>query len=170
MISEKQLKDYARKIYEKKPGYSLDKAFKLFARLAIKISLYLSQFSVEEMRDTIKSLNVSFLGMYKFELLQLEKEFIELEKLNNKFTDKDITNMTIGELINTGIVQEQYKVGQIGLDMIEKYTKLSKDYGIPIAKFQTIVNNAQLYTQLRDDAKEIINFYNNLRRLQNNGR
>ena len=108
--------------------------------------------------------------MYKFELLKLEKEFIELEKLNNKFTDKDIKNMTIGELINTGIVQEQYKVGQIGLDMIEKYTKLSKDYGISIAKFQTIVNNARLYTQLRDDAKEIINFYNNLRRLQNNGR
>ena len=37
-------------------------------------------------------------------------------------------------------------------------TKLSKDYGISIAKFQTIVNNARLYTQLRDDAKEIINF------------
>ena len=81
MISEKQLKDYARKIYEKKPGYSLDKAFKLFSRLAIKISLYLSQFSVEDMRDTIKTLNISFLGMYKFELLQLEKEFIEVGKI-----------------------------------------------------------------------------------------
>ena len=167
MITEKQLQDYARKIYEQQDGYTIEKAYKLFARLAIRISMYLNQLYIQEMKEKMTKLNVIFIGQYQNELAQLDKEFAQLEKLNAKFSNQDISNMTLEQMMNTGILQQQYNIGQTGINMIDKYTKLSKQYGIPINKFQTVLNNLKVYQQIRDDAKEVIDFYNKLRRLYN---
>lgn len=167
MITEKQLQDYARKIYEQKDGYTIEKAYKLFSRLAIRISMYLNQLYIQEMKEKMTKLNVIFIGQYQNELARLDKEFDQLEKLNAKFSNQDISNMTLEQMMNTGILQQQYNIGQTGINMIDKYTKLSQQYGIPINKFQTVLNNLKVYQQIRDDAKEIIDFYNKLRRLYN---
>ena len=167
MITEKQLQDYARKIYEQQDGYTIEKAYKLFARLAIRISMYLNQLYIQEMKEKMIKLNAIFIGQYQNELAQLDKEFAQLEKLNAKFSNQDISNMTLEQMMNTGILQQQYNIGQTGINMIDKYTKLSKQYGIPINKFQTVLNNLKVYQQIRDDAKEVIDFYNKLRRLYN---
>ena len=167
MITEKQLQDYARKIYEQQDGYTIEKAYKLFARLAIRISMYLNQLYIQDMKEKMIKLNAIFIGQYQNELAQLDKEFAQLEKLNAKFSNQDISNMTLEQMMNTGILQQQYNIGQTGINMIDKYTKLSKQYGIPINKFQTVLNNLKVYQQIRDDAKEVIDFYNKLRRLYN---
>lgn len=167
MITEKQLQDYARKIYEQQDGYTIEKAYKLFARLAIRISMYLNQLYIQEMKEKMTKLNAIFIGQYQNELAQLDKEFNQLEKLNAKFSNQDISNMTLEQMMNTGILQQQYNIGQTGINMIDKYTKLSQQYGIPINKFQTVLNNLKVYQQIRDDAKEVIDFYNKLRRLYN---
>ena len=167
MITEKQLQDYARKIYEQQDGYTIEKAYKLFARLAIRISMYLNQLYIQEMKEKMIKLNAIFIGQYQNELAQLDKEFNQLEKLNAKFSNQDISNMTLEQMMNTGILQQQYNIGQTGINMIDKYTKLSQQYGIPINKFQTVLNNLKVYQQIRDDAKEVIDFYNKLRRLYN---
>ena len=167
MITEKQLQDYARKIYEQQDGYTIEKAYKLFARLAIRISMYLNQLYIQEMKEKMTKLNAIFIGQYQNELAQLDKEFNQLEKLNAKLSNQDISNMTLEQMMNTGILQQQYNIGQTGINMIDKYTKLSQQYGIPINKFQTVLNNLKVYQQIRDDAKEVIDFYNKLRRLYN---
>ena len=167
MITEKQLQDYARKIYEQQDGYTIEKAYKLFARLAIRISMYLNELYIQEMKEKMTKLNAIFIGQYQNELAQLDKEFNQLEKLNAKFSNQDISNMTLEQMMNTGILQQQYNIGQTGINMIDKYTKLSQQYGIPINKFQTVLNNLKVYQQIRDDAKEVIDFYNKLRRLYN---
>ena len=167
MLTEKQLQDYARKIYEQQDGYTIEKAYKLFARLAIRISMYLNQLYIQDMKEKMIKLNAIFIGQYQNELAQLDKEFAQLEKLNAKFSNQDISNMTLEQMMNTGILQQQYNIGQTGINMIDKYTKLSKQYGIPINKFQTVLNNLKVYQQIRDDAKEVIDFYNKLRRLYN---
>ena len=167
MITEKQLQDYARKIYEQQDGYTIEKAYKLFARLAIRISMYLNQLYIQEMKEKMTKLNAIFIGQYQNELAQLDKEFNQLEKLNAKFSNQDISNMTLEQMMNTGILQQQYNIGQTGINMIDKYTKLSQQYGIPINKFQTVLNNLKVYQQIRDEAKEVIDFYNKLRRLYN---
>ena len=167
MITEKQLQDYARKIYEQQDGYTIEKAYKLFARLAIRISMYLNQLYIQEMKEKMTKVNTIFIGQYQNELAQLDKEFDQLEKLNAKFSNQDISNMTLEQMMNTGILQQQYNIGQTGINMIDKYTKLSQQYGIPINKFQTVLNNLKVYQQIRDDAKEVIDFYNKLRRLYN---
>lgn len=167
MITEKQLQDYARKIYEQQDGYTIEKAYKLFARLAIRISMYLNQLYIQEMKEKMTKLNVIFIGQYQNELARLDKEFDQLEKLNAKFSNQDISNMTLEQMMNTGILQQQYNIGQTGINMIDKYTKLSEQYGIPINKFQTVLNNLKVYQQIRDGAKEVIDFYNKLRRLSN---
>ena len=167
MITEKQLQDYARKIYEQQDGYTIEKAYKLFARLAIRISMYLNQLYIQEMKEKMTKLNAIFIGQYQNELAQLDKEFNQLEKLNAKLSNQDISNMTLEQMMNTGILQQQYNIGQTGINMIDKYTKLSQQYGIPINKFQTVLNNLKVYQQIRDDAKDVIDFYNKLRRLYN---
>ena len=125
MITEKQLQDYARKIYEQQDGYTIEKAYKLFARLAIRISMYLNQLYIQEMKEKMTKLNAIFIGQYQNELAQLDKEFNQLEKLNAKFSNQDISNMTLEQMMNTGILQQQYNIGQTGINMIDKYTKLS---------------------------------------------
>lgn len=156
MITEKQLQDYARKIYEQQDGYTIEKAYKLFARLAIRISMYLNQLYIQEMKEKMTKLNAIFIGQYQNELARLDKEFDQLEALNAKLSDQILSYMTPIQIKNTGIIQQQYNIGQAGMNMIDKYIKLSKQYGIPIKKFETVLNNLKLYQQMRDYAKEII--------------
>lgn len=162
MITEKQLQDYARKIYEQQDGYTIEKAYKLFARLAIRISMYLNQLYIQEMKERMTKLNAIFIGQYQNELAQLDKEFDQLTALLEKFPSKDITWQQA--LSNPEIFQQQYNIGQAGINMVDKYIKLSQQYGIPINKFQTVLNNLKVYQLFRDSAKEIMD---KLRRLNN---
>lgn len=156
MITEKQLRDYARKIYEQRDGYTIEKAYELFPRYAPRIQIYLLDFTIEEeeksfLKDVVNTtLTLEFLARYfyamkqKFERLkktviiyQSKLKKMKLDEQEQKAILKK-NQLLYVEVYKTAIEWRKMAIAKASYlgeeNLIPEYQKSIKSYDLLIAK------------------------------------
>lgn len=156
MITEKQLQDYARKIYEKKDGYTIEKAYELFPRYAPRIQVYFLNIVIkEEEKSFLKNITnttliLKFLTSYykqiqkKFEVLRdtVVVYKSKLKKLNlSEEEEKSIlikNQLLYIDVYKTAIEWRKVAIATSEFlgekNLITEYQKSIKSYNLLIAK------------------------------------
>lgn len=152
MVSDKQLKEYAFKIYNKTPGYTIESVYDLSADYAARIIYYVNMFYMQDTTNTItktnKTLQVLFYTTFTRFTTNYNKVKLKLERA--------MDSHNTGEALDL-----ELKLTNEILSLLTYEINTATAYNLPKYLVEPAINLQNIYTQLRDSTIRLKNAYNN---------
>lgn len=160
MISDKQLKVYAEKCYNKVEGYTLTKAATLFPKYFPKI-LYYYTLLAKTQKEDIDKRNIYFIFSFQLQYLKVEYTKLEAERISNldkfiKFIEPEYIE---GESIKLSKPAYLEALRDFRNSTIPIVKNLEKTYSL-CEQYDIALNNKELtraYDRSLGDAQETLN-------------